>query len=97
MKTEQILDELKRAAAQLGCEVRSEKGNFRGGWCKVGEEEIIVLNKRHLPGAQLAVLADSLRGLAVDEIFLKPAVRSALEEAWRRDESPEVEGADEGE
>jgi len=97
MKTEQILDELKWAAKQLGCEVRSEKGNFRGGRCKVGEEEIIMLNKRHLPRAQLVVLADSLRGLPIDEIFLKPAVRSALEEAWRRDESSEVEGAHDAE
>lgn len=94
MKTEQILEELKKAAAQLGFEVRTEKGNFRGGRCKVGEEEIIMLNRRHLAEAQLVVLADSLRDLPVREIFLKPAVRTALEEAWQRNESLEAEGAD---
>lgn len=94
MKTEQIIEELKQAAAQLGFEVRTEKGNFRGGRCKVGDEEIIMLNKRHLSEAQLVVLADSLRGLPVDEIFLKPAVRAALEDLWQREESLEVEGAD---
>ncbi len=85
MKTEQILEELKKAAAQLGYEVRTEKGNFRGGRCIVAGEEIIMLNKRHLPEAQLVVLADSLRDLPIDGVFLRPAVRSALEEAWQRD------------
>ncbi len=97
MKTEQILEELKKAAAQLGFEVRTEKGNFLGGRCKVGEEDIIMLNKRHLVETQLTILAGSLRDLPIDEIFLKPAVRGALEEAWRRNESLEVEGADDTE
>lgn len=97
MKTEQIVEELKRAAAQLGFEVRTEKGNFRGGRCKVGEEEIIMLNKRHVSEVQLLVLAASLRNLPVDKIFLKPAVRTALDEAWGRQESLEVEGADDAE
>lgn len=97
MKTEQIVEELKKAAEQLGYAVRTEKGNFRGGRCTVGDEEIIMLNKRHLAEAQLVVLAGSLKGLPIDEIFLRPAVRSALEEAWKRNETLEVEGADEEE
>lgn len=97
MKTERIIAELKEAAAQLGFEVRTEKGNFRGGRCRVEGEEIIMLNKRHLPEAQLVVLAGSLRDLPVDEIFLKPAVRTALEEAWEQAERLEMEGADDAE
>ncbi|MEX0599277.1 MAG: hypothetical protein WD021_02430 [Rhodothermales bacterium] len=95
MKTERIIEELKQAAGRLGFEVRTEKGNFRGGRCTVGNEEIIMLNKRHLPEAQLVVLADSLRDLPVDEIFLKPAVRDALEEAWKQSDALEAEGVDE--
>ena len=94
MKTEQIIEELKTAAAQLGYEVRTEKGNFRGGRCIVAGEEIIMLNKRHLPEAQLVVLADSLRDLPVDGVFLRPAVRSALEEAWTRNETVDADGED---
>ena len=97
MKTEQIIEELKKAAAQLGFEVRAEKGNFRGGRCKVGGEEIIMLNKRHLPEAQLVVLAESLRDLPMDGVFLRPAVRSALEETWNRAESVEVDRVDDEE
>jgi hypothetical protein len=53
-----------------------------------------MLNKRHLPEAQLVVLAESLRDASVDGIFLRPAVRNALEDVWRRNESFEVDAAD---
>lgn len=82
MDTEQIIEELEQAAQQLGFEVRTEKGNFRGGRCVMKDKRIIMLNKRHLPEVQLAVLAESLRDAPLDTIYLKPAVRQALEEAW---------------
>ena len=94
MKTEQIIEELKKASARLGIEVRMGKGNFRGGRCIVGDEEIIMLNKRHLPEANLVILAESLRDLPVDTVFLRPAVRSALEEVWQRNEALRVDTAD---
>lgn len=82
MKTKTIIDELEQAARQLGFEVRTEKGNFRGGRCTVDGESIIVLNKRHLPETRLRVLAAALRDAAIDTVYLKPAVREALEDAW---------------
>lgn len=96
METNQILDELEQAAGQLGYEVRAEKGNFRGGHCTVDGEKIIMLNKRHLPETQLAVLADALREVPIDTVYLKPAVRQALEDTWeeldaRSEESPHAE------
>lgn len=51
-----------------------------------------MLNKRHLPEAQLVVLADSLRDLPIESVFLRPAVRTALEDAWER--AAEVGGGD---
>ena len=61
MDTKQIIDELEQTAQQLGFAVRREKGNFRGGRCQKGDTELIMLNKRHLPETQLAVLAEALR------------------------------------
>lgn len=94
MKTKHILEELREAAAGFGLEVRMEKGNFRGGRCKIAEKEVIVLNKRHLPEEQLVVLANSLRGLPIDDIFLRPSVRAAVEEIWRQHEPVELYEAD---
>lgn len=88
MKPERLLDELTEAAQQLGLEVRQEKGNFRGGRCTVGGETLVMLNKRHLPPVRFAILAEALRDAPLDSVYLKPAVRKALEEAWdRQDEA----------
>jgi len=82
METTTIIEELEEVAEGLGFEVRTEKGNFRGGRCIVGGEEIIMLNKRHQPETQLVVLAGALRDAPLDTIYLKPAVRQALEDTW---------------
>ena len=82
MKPQQIVEALEEAVQQLGVEVRRERGNFRGGLCTVGDETVVVLNKRRPAEAHLAILADALRALPIDEVYLRPAVRDALEEAW---------------
>ncbi len=87
MKTQLIVKELEEVARQLGLVVRKEKGNFKGGRCIVGGQEIIMLNKHHVPEAHLNVLAESLRGMSVDTVFMKPAVRKALERTWETLES----------
>ncbi len=84
MKSEEIVDALADAARQLGWEVRFERGNFRGGPCRIDDERVIMLNKRHSPDVQQSILAESLHGEDLDQIFLQPAVRTALEEAWER-------------
>ena len=82
MKTQAIVKELEEVARQLGLAVRKEKGNFRGGRCVVGGDELVVLNKHHIPEVHLAVLSEALQEMPVDSVFMKPAVRKALEEAW---------------
>ena len=92
MKIEHIAQELEKAVRQFGLEVRREKGNFRGGRCTVNGEEMVMLNKRLPPEMHVAVLAEVLRDLPTDTIFLRPAVREAMEEAWlRRAESADLE------
>lgn len=77
-----IIEELEGVAGRLGMEVRSAPGNFRGGRCVVGGDDIIMLNDNDLPETQLVVLAEALREAPFDTIYLKPAVRRALEDAW---------------
>lgn len=96
MNTTKILEELEQAARQLGFVVRKEKGNFRGGICTVEGESIIMLNKRHIPDVQLVVLADTLREAPIDTIYLKPAVRDALEDAWDQLDAGEADAAPSG-
>ncbi len=82
MKAGQIVQAMEEAVQQLGVEVRHERGNFRGGLCTVGDATVVVLNKRRPVEAHLAILAEALRALPVDEVYLRPAVRDAIEAAW---------------
>ncbi|HET6567059.1 MAG TPA: hypothetical protein VFG50_03780 [Rhodothermales bacterium] len=84
MKTQQVVKELEQAAERLGVKVRFEQGRFRGGLCTLEDRQVIVLNKRHPPEVHVALLAESLREMPVDTIYLKPSVRETLEEVWRR-------------
>lgn len=94
MKIQQLVSELEEAARQLGVQVRKEKGSFRGGYCTRNDEELLMLNRNHPPEAHLAILAEALRTLNVDSVYLKPAVRRALEDAWTRASRVEIEESD---
>ena len=82
MKTPALVQALEEAHRQLGVAVRRDRGPFRGGRCTVDGQEVVVLNRQHPPEAQLAVLAESLRTLPHEQLYLRPAVRAALEDAW---------------
>ncbi len=94
MKTVQIVKELEAAVEQLGLRVRREKGNFRGGYCVRNEEEFLMLNRVHPPEVHLAVLADALKTMDVDSVYLRPLVRQALEDAWARNDVIDIKAED---
>lgn len=92
MKPPALVQALEDAHRRLGVAVRRERGPFRGGRCTVDGEEVLVLNKMHPAEAQFAILAESLRTLSHDQLYLRPAVRDALEDAWAaRADAPAVE------
>ena len=84
MKTEHIVKALEEVVQQFGLEVRWEKGRFQGGRCTVRGEDLILLNKHHPAEVHLAILAESLHDLPMDTVFLRPAVREAVEAIWKR-------------
>lgn len=93
MKPEQIARELEEVARHFGVQVRTEKGRFRGGRCTVEGEEFVVLNRLHPPEVRVAILAESLRDFPLDTVFLRPAVRHALDEAWAGAAAPDMPDA----
>ena len=82
MKLDRIVKELSRTVESLGMQVRYEEGAFQSGTCKVLGRDVIVLNRRHPVEAHFGMLVRILRDLPVDAVYLKPAVRNALETAW---------------
>ncbi|HEX8298910.1 MAG TPA: hypothetical protein VF594_07075 [Rubricoccaceae bacterium] len=69
------------ALKRLGVPVRRGRGGFRGGRCTVDGRDVVVLNTLHPPEAHVAVLAGALAELPHDGLYLRPAVRAALDDA----------------
>ncbi len=98
LKTEALIAELEEAASQLGLKVIYEKGDFGGGYCILKEEKLIVVNKRFDQKHRASTLARSLSEVGIENLFLKPAVRSYIEEQTEEqinDPGPGMETNDE--
>ncbi len=96
MKPAAAVAAFEEVLGQLGVRVRRERGGFRGGLCVVAGAPTVVLNKLHPAQAQAVVLAAAVREHGgADGLYLRPAVRAALEDAWADAERGELaEGAD---
>lgn len=77
---EEMVQDLKSIAAQLGAEVRFEKGDFKGGYCILKDSKVIVINKMTNLQRKVIVLSMALKELGVDKIYLTPRMREIIEE-----------------
>lgn len=77
---EEIIQDIKSIAAQLGATVRFEKGDFKGGYCLIKDSKVIVINKNANLQRKAMILAAALKELGVDEIYLNPKLREVIEE-----------------
>lgn len=77
---EDIIQDLRSVASQLGATVRFEKGDFKGGYCLIKENKVIVINKNANLQRKAIILSDALKELGVDEIYLNPRLREIIEE-----------------
>lgn len=77
---EEIIQELKDLASQLGAEVRFEKGNFKGGYCILKDSKVIVINKFANLQRKVMILSMALKELGVDKIYLTPKLREIIDE-----------------
>ncbi|HMN47728.1 MAG TPA: hypothetical protein PKD67_01175 [Ignavibacteriaceae bacterium] len=77
---EDIIQDLRSVASQLGATVRFEKGDFKGGYCLIKESKVIVINKNANLQRKAMILSAALKELGVDEIYLNPKLREIIEE-----------------
>ena len=77
---EEIIQDLRSVAGQLGATVRFEKGDFKGGYCLLKESKVIVINKNANLQRKARILSVALKELGVDEIYLNPKLRDLIEE-----------------
>lgn len=76
-----LLRALEKLAADLGIQVLTEPGDFRGGLCRIGDERLILLAARATVPERIDQLAESVAGFDLDGIYLLPRVRAAVEMA----------------
>jgi hypothetical protein len=77
---EEIMQDLKALASQLGAEVRFEKGDFKGGYCLLKENKVIVINKMANLQRKVMILCLALKELGIDQIYLTPRMREIIDE-----------------
>lgn len=75
-----IIQELEQVSQQLGIQIRYEKGDFEGGYCILKEQKVLVVNKRLHDMRKASVLAQALSEYGVEEVFIKPNIRTFIED-----------------
>lgn len=80
MKEEELLLEIEQTAQDMGVQIRYEKGDFDGGYCILRDENIIVVNKKLSPIKKCSVIAQALGEYGIDEVYMKPIVRTYVED-----------------
>jgi hypothetical protein len=71
---------LKALAAQLGAEVRFEKGDFKGGYCLLKDNKVIIINKMANLQKKIMILSMALKELGIDALYLTPRMREIIDE-----------------
>lgn len=77
---EDLIQDLKTLASQLGATVRFEKGDFKGGYCILKDSKVIVINKMANLQRKALILSMALKELGVDNIYINPKLREIIEE-----------------
>ncbi len=77
---EEVIQELKDIAKQLGADVRFEKGDFKGGYCILKDSKVVVINKTANLQRKVMILSMALKELGIDQIYLTPKIREIVDE-----------------
>ena len=78
MKLKEILQELIDISNNLGLKIIHRKGNFKGGYCILKKEKIIVINKNLPLEQRIAALTNILSTWDISNIYIKPAIREII-------------------
>jgi len=77
---ENLLQDLKQIAQEMGAKVRFERGDFKGGYCILKDNRTIVINKLSTLQRKVIILTNALKELGVDDKYLTPKIREIIEE-----------------
>lgn len=84
MKKEKILEHLMTIAGELKIKVRQEKGDFAGGYCIKEEENLVLLNKRHMIDKRICILAREISGFDLSGMKIPAPVMTVIDSERKR-------------
>lgn len=81
MKEEELLNLLVDLARRLEFDIRFDRGSFRDGACRLQGKKVIVLNRISPTTKKITALSRALADQPLDDVYLLPVVREAIENA----------------
>ena len=79
-----ILRELESVAARLSIPIRYEKGEMRGGLCRLRGRRQVIINADLAAEEKADLLAESLAQTNLGDIYITPRVRELIEQLGSR-------------
>lgn len=79
MKPQRILDELEKFLNTLDINLEKAMGNVKGGYCRIRENSVIVINRRIPVEEQLTIIATAIHRNELDYSNLRPPVREYVD------------------
>ena len=78
-RQEKILSELEDFIRKQGITLRYERGDFKGGYCVLKEQRLVVVNRRLDTARKISLLAKSIIEMGVDLESLDGKLRDVVE------------------
>jgi len=78
-RKEEVIKDLSEIMEKAGFRVRIEKGTFKGGFCLLREERIILINKNLEQDKKIRILIKNLPLEVTEKIYIKPGIRELIE------------------
>ena len=83
MKPTKIFQEFEQLAEIMNIKIIQERGNFKGGYCLLEKERLIVVNKINPIEQQIRALAQAFSQMNISKIYIKPAIRNIIDSEVR--------------
>ena len=79
MKPTSIFQEFEKLAEKMDIKIIQNKGDFKGGYCLLEKEGIIILNKLKPLEHRIQALGQAFSRLDITHIYIKPVIRDIIE------------------
>ena len=89
----ETLDQLETLASSLGVEIRNEKGDFKSGYCRVLDQNLIILKKDDSIEKKIDLISVKLADYNPENIEIHPAIQQLIEQ--KKTENISLNGSEE--